>query len=133
MKKDIQYWTEEMLKRHGWYAHFIPDDKSFPYMINIHTHGMSRYDHLDLQICFPMIEAEAYWVLTNIASRIRMGKKFTPGILYPDIIPFMNVEFAEAKEDGRVVLRVIIPDKYGAIRGECSEQWKGCRIYPTSN
>lgn len=122
-----------MLKVHGWYAHYLPEQGAYPYRMNIHTHGMSRFDHLDLQMCFPMTEGEAYWILTNLANQIKEGKKFTPGICYPNILPFMNVEFAEAKEDGRVVLRVIIPDKYGALRGECAEQWRGCRVYPTSN
>lgn len=125
---------EQMLKRHGWYAHYVFDDKEYPYTTNIHTHGLtSKYEHLDLQICFPLQQELAHAILTDIAGEIRNGKKFRPGIKYPDIIRDFDIEFAEARESGRVVLRIIFPDKYGSLRGEYTDQWKGCRVYSSNN
>ena len=133
MKSDVNMWMEEMLKKHGWFIHGNYEDMAFPYSVNIHTHGLESMGHLDLQICFPLALDEAHVVIMTIVHMIRNGKSFTPGIQYPDIINKYKIEFGESKEDGRVVLRVIFPDKYGNIRGEEKEQWKGCRLYPVNN
>lgn len=134
MKDNIEYWVEQMLKKHGWYAHYVFDDKEYPYSTNIHTHGIeTKYNHLDLQICFNLSKELAYTILSYIAGQIRNGNRFTPGIKYPNILPGFDVEFAEAKDGDRIVLRMILPDKYGNVRGELKDQWKGCRIYCSSN
>lgn len=134
MRSDVYLWPEEMLKRNGWYAHFAFDDSSCPYSVNIHTHGLlPKYGHLDLQICFPLDSRLAYDILLEIVYMITQGTKFTPGIRYKHILQYADVEFAEAKDDGRVVLRVILPDKDGNLRGDRSAQWSGCRIYPSCN
>lgn len=48
-------WNAEMMRKHGWYAHFVPDDNKYPNSINYHTHGLEdSFGHPDLQICFPL-------------------------------------------------------------------------------
>lgn len=133
MKSDINLWIDEMVKRHGWYIHFDMLSAECPYYVNIHTHGLSRFDHLDLQICFPLTKEDAYTILLGIVEKIAKGARFVPGIKYPDLLHGYHVEFAEAKEDGRIVLRVILPDKDGDLRGELKDQWKGCRTYFINN
>lgn len=133
MRSDVNLWVEEMAKRHGWYIHFDMLSSDHPYNVNIHTHGLYRFDHLDVQICFPLTREDAYTLLLGIVERISNGDRFAPGIRYPDVLHGHHVEFAEAKEDGRVVLRLILPDRNGDLRGELSDQWKGCRLYFTDN
>ena len=134
MKSDIHLWAEEMLKRNGWYAHYVFDDSSCPYSVNIHTHGLpAKYEHLDLQMCFPLDARLAHDILCEIVFMVSEGIKFTPGIKYKNILQYADVEFAEAKDDGRIVLRVILPDKDGNLRGDRVDQWGGCRIYPSNN
>lgn len=133
MKSNTDLWVDEMVKRHGWYLHFDFMAIGYPYLVNIHTHGLSMFDHLDLQICFPLTKEDAYVIVMNVVEGIKNGRRFAPGLKYRDILYGFDMEFAEAKEDGRNVLRMIFPDKYGNIRGELSDQWKGCRIYFTNN
>lgn len=133
MKSDVNLWMEEMLKKHGWYIHADYEDPTFPYSVNIHTHGLASLNHLDLQICFPLRLDEAHVIITTMVHMIRNGKSFTPGIQYPDIMEKYKIEFGEAIEDGRVVLRAIFPDKYGNVRGEAKGQWRGCRFYFINN
>lgn len=133
MKSDINLWVEEMVKRHGWYIHFDILAIDYPYFVNIHTHGLSMFKHLDLQICFPVTREDAYTILLTVAEKIRGGLKFRPAIKYSGILHGHHVEFAEAKEDGRVVLRIILPDKNGDLRNELKGQWKGCRTYFINN
>lgn len=133
MKSDINLWVDEMVKRHGWYIHFDLLSVDHPYNVNMHTHGLSKYDHIDFQICFPLTKEDAYTIFLDIANKIQKGRKFRPAIKYMDILIGHEVEFAEAKEDGRVVLRIILPDKDGNLRGELKDQWKGCRTYFINN
>lgn len=133
MRSNIDLWMDEMIKRHGWYIHFDLLSVDHPYNINIHTHGLSKFDHIDLQICYSISKEDAYTILLNIVNKIRKGLKFRPAIKYLDILYGHEVEFAEAKDDERIVLRIILPDKDGDLRGELKEQWKGCRTYYINN
>lgn len=133
MKSNIDLWVDEMVKRHGWHIHFDLLSTNYPYNVNIHTHGLSKFDHIDLQICYSVIKEDAYTIFLNIVNKIKKGLKFRPAIKYFDILHGHEVEFAEAKEDGRVVLRIILPDKNGDLRGELKDQWRGCRTYCINN
>lgn len=122
-----------MVRSHGWYLDYDLTDVRFPYCTNIHTHGLVKFNHLDLQICFPLTQEDAQLLSLTIVDKIKHGTRFTPGIKYKDVLHDNDVEFAEAIEDGRVVLRIIFPDKHGNLRGELKEQWKGCRVYFSNN
>lgn len=133
MKSDTNLWVKEMRKRHGWHIDRDLNNPDFPYDANIHTHGLIQFGHLDLQVCYPLNAEDAYILMMVAVERIRAGVTFTPGIKYGDMLCGCDVEFAEAKEDGRVVLRMILPDSTGNLHGDLKEQWKGCRVYHINN
>lgn len=136
-KINIDLWQEEMEKKHGWYIHFVVGDKDFPFGYNIHTHGLTKFNsHPDLQICFPLPKETAAVILRTIAERIKEGKIYSAGIKYSDIIANYDLEFAEAEECGRKVMRVIFPDKHGNIQtydGKPNPQFQGCKFIPNKN
>lgn len=112
-------WSREMMKKNGWYVHYIPDDSQFPNAINFHTHGIAEsFGHLDLQICFPLPPTVAHQIFSMLVDNIKEGYQYLPGIKYPEIIQGdLLVEFMETVECGRPVLRIIFPDKDGTYSG----------------
>lgn len=137
MKQNTDMWWEEMEKKLGWYAHFIFDDPSYPYSVNIHTHLFpDKFGHPDLQICYPLSKESAYNLLLSIAETIRVGKFLAPGMVYSDLLMNYKVEIAEAEDDGRKVMRIIFPDKEGNIQtydGKANPQFDGCKKQFTKN
>jgi len=117
--RQIQEWHMKCLKKHGWYAHFVPDE-SFPLGMNIHTHGLLEGDlhlhHLDLQIVLPLQPEVAQGVLHAVTAKIKGGKVFQDGEKYDGILKAgFLVAFAKALEGERIVLRIILPDPDGKI------------------
>lgn len=125
--------TREMeknsIKKYGWYAHFVFDQTEAPYEINIHTHGLvETANHKDLQICFPLQQQTAHAILSNVIHRIKEGEVFEAGKKYSKILDGYDVLFINANEDGREVLRMIMPNKDGSFEGgAASEQLKATK------
>lgn len=135
-KVNIDLWQEEMEKKYGWYIHFVFGDKSCPSGYNIHTHGLAKFKHPDIQICFPLAKETASGILKTVAGNIKEGKKYFAGMRYSDVITNYEVEIAEAEESGRKVLRIIFPDKNGNFQtydGKPNKQYQGCKFLPNIN
>lgn len=103
-------WQQEQTAKHGWIVHFVVDDDTSPTGFNYHTHGLTRYDHMDLQIVIPLPEKVAMGLFHTMADRIKEGEKFNHGDVVSGIAKNFDVKFYEAVESERPVLRVIIPD-----------------------
>lgn len=125
------------LDKHGWYTHFIFGDDDSPFHMNIHTHGLKeKFNHLDLQICFPVLSDQAHSILiTAIEDHIKKGEKYEAGQKYNGLIVNSQndidaeILFLEAEECGRPVLRMIFPDQDWSFSGELAEkQMIGCKI-----
>lgn len=58
----------------------------------------------------------------NIVENIKKGTVYEPGNKYDKIIQNYKVEFINAKESGRSVLRLLIPDANGKYEGVYAEQ-----------
>ena len=122
---------EKSLKNMGWYAHIILNDHNCPFNYNIHTHGVrENFQHLDLQICFPLDPKNAHTILTNIINQIKSGKKYEIGkpiidnYVLKDNYPFL---FVKTKENSRDVFRIILCDEKKSLDRETmkyNEQWK---------
>lgn len=131
--KRVKEQHDRMMKKFGWYAHYVPDDLTSPTEFNAHTHGFEEsWGHPDVQIVFPLPQEVAHSIFWNIARAIKEGKpfRFSAGKPYADIIEKYHVTFAWAKEGGRRVLRIILPDEKGAFAKDLiaepySIQWKG--------
>lgn len=104
----------EAIKKHGWYVHYVGDDRDVPTGYNAHTHGLvEKYGHPDLQIVCPLPSQVAHGTFWNIVDRIAAGEKFKNGDIVGNIAGNgYKVKFVNAWENDRPVLRVIIPDKH---------------------
>lgn len=117
IKGELDKWHTEMMRKYGWYAHFVLDDfKHAPNGVNIHTHGISAsFDHPDFQICVPLNENIAQEILANLVEMIKSGKKFSADEYYFDVIETWPITFIQTSECGRTVLRLIFPDTDGCL------------------
>jgi hypothetical protein len=121
----------EAMKKCGWYAHFVTQDSESPTGFNVHTHGFRETfnDHPDIQIVFPLPFDVAHGLLWNIADRLKNGERFEAKKSYEKIAGNgYNVTFIRAQENGREVLRLIVPNKDGSLTknkmsGVFREQW----------
>lgn len=123
-------WAREKMEKFGWFAHFVPNDPEYPNSINYHTHGLEQtFGHPDLQISFPLAPDTAHAIFSEVVNKIKEGVKFEPGIKYPEIIGGgLCVEFINAIETNRRVLRLVFPDKDGSYNGEVfSNQFRSNR------
>ncbi len=120
----------ELIEKHGWLSHAVPDDPDVPFGLNVHTHGLEEnFSHTDLQICLPAHPNTCHHILIVVIDRIRAGEKFVAGKRYSDIIVKYDVLFLEAEECGRKVLRLICPDDKGSFASDlATEQMNGCMI-----
>lgn len=104
--------SKRMIKEFGWVAHGVPK--------NYHTHGLQEnFDHPDIQIVFPMPPHICHPLANIVVELIKGGKKFTEGDINFDILAGdFPVRFIKAKECGRDILRMILPDKQGKLLPE---------------
>jgi hypothetical protein len=126
---------KECMERDGFYAHLIADATDCPLGFNAHTHGLLKtWRHRELQIVFPVSPKVAMALFWNCVDKIKLGKKFKNGSVVSDIAGNgYKVKFIKAKESGRDVLRMILPDKAGNldvdnITGNFRHQY--CDIFP---
>ena len=120
----LMAWEKEMMKKHGWYIHFVFDDDT-PFNTNIHTHGLvETYKHRDVQICAPLSQETAQAILAGLVQRIKAGDKFAAGEKVFELIQNYPVTFIKATENDREVLRIIFPDETGNLDpNEMNEVW----------
>ncbi len=116
--------NNESMEKVGWYAHCVPGGDNTPFGFNYHTHGMERsWGHRNIQIVMPLDFTVCHTFANVIVAAVKKGMKFEPNVDYPDIAGGgYTVRFIEAKECGRSVLRMIIPDKNHKYEGDFAEQ-----------
>ena len=118
----VRKMQEESVKKYGWYVHVVQDPRC-PANTNVHTHHLvESFGHKDLQICLNINPKTSHRLLADAISEIKNGVKFEPGKKYGKIINNYQVEFIEAIEEGRSVLRMLIPDENGKYEGIYAEQ-----------
>ena len=116
--KAAKEFERKAIEKYGFYIHFVPGDCACPNHINIHTHGIAEvFGHMDLQICLPLTEGQALPILHNAVNMIKEGEVFEPGRKYSGIAENYNIEFIEAIETNRRVLRMLLPNKHGNYAG----------------
>jgi len=119
------------LENYGWFIHYVPDDPDAggTGMVNAHTHGIQeRFAHPDFQIVLPLDPAIIQRIFENAVDLVKAGTRFKAGEQYSEIIEGFRVLAVAATEDGRPVIRIIIPDKHGClneytINKEYRRQW----------
>jgi hypothetical protein len=98
--------------------HVFGDTANSPSGTNSHTHGLAELrGHHDLQITLPVRPEVAAAVFNRLVHLIlNCGMRFRPGDRCPNVAnAHMDVGFIASRESGRVVLRVILPDREGNI------------------
>jgi hypothetical protein len=117
---------DRSLAEDGYYIHAVVDDASTPYGYNIHTHGLENAGHLDIQVVAPIDLYIAHNYVRKVAEMVMDGKRFKSGdrILIDDSQDVFTagfhdtkyyVKLVDAKESGRSVLRMILPDPAGNL------------------
>lgn len=98
----------------GWYVHNERDDDS-PTSINIHTHGLEEtFNHPDIQLVLPLDNVAYLKLLSKLVESIKSGMRFEQGLIY-SIEKNIDITFVRAKEAGRDILRVVLPDEHGNL------------------
>lgn len=107
----------ECMEKYGWYAHFLYEEGE------MHTHGLPEsFDHPDLEIRLPIEPKLGHSLFCNAVDLIKGGLKFEDGVLCNRIVSNFNVKFVAAIENGRPVLRIILPDPQGEIDEDKMEE-----------
>lgn len=107
------------LKKYGWYAECVEFDTDYPNEFNYHTHGiLENFGHPDFQVCFRIDEKILHQFMCILVVEIQNGNRFLPEQSYMGIIKDFPAKFIEAWENGRKVLRLLIPNKYGNYAGK---------------
>ena len=107
-------WEMEMLASFGWYSHLV-EDQHIETGMNFHTHGLDlSWDHPDIQIVVPYPDV-CKEVANCVVHNIKNGVKYEAGGIYNDIIKDRRVKFVNARENKRIVLRIIFPDTNGNL------------------
>jgi len=97
------------LKNIDWIIHYVIGTEGPGGIVNAHTHGMERYDHLDFQLVLPLVQKQTCEILNTIGIEVQNGRKFEPNIYYIDIFT-CGFRLLPVLETGRKVLRLILPD-----------------------
>lgn len=119
----------ELIKQYGWITHYTFETEKREYngLCNIHTHGLTEtQNHLDLQIVIPLPQNIAHGVITQAISLIKAGTSFKDGDSSSEILNGADVYFRKFQENGRDVLRIILPDEHNKFPedDDCDEYFK---------
>ncbi len=119
---------QQDIHNHGWYAHYVMEDLSeVPIgMNNYHTHGMvESFGHLDFQIVIPIPPKTVHDIFYTLIDLVKEGNCFASVNQSGKILNGYNVAFARATENGREVIRVILPAANGTLdRDKMTDGWE---------
>lgn len=104
-----------LMAEQGWYIHRVRGNAG---LINHHTHGVvESLGCLDFQIMLSMDLASAYCIFANLIKQVKAGADFAFGDYVAGITIDERwlVKLVTAKEHGRFVFRVVLPDYQGRI------------------
>ena len=105
---------QKCIEKYGWYLHHVTDDSFCPNNTNSHTHHLTEsFGHKDFQVCLNIRPDIIHAILTNLVEEIKKGAKYEVGKKYDGILTGYQVEFIDAIETGREVLRLLLPDENG--------------------
>ncbi len=111
-------WEQALIAKFGFYIDYVTGED----YVNIHTHGLDNFNHLDLEIVLPISQDEVACLLHSAVSLIKQGKRFEAGKLYDCFFADRKVLMLSSSEGGREVLRMCVPDKNGRFEGEFEKQ-----------
>lgn len=110
-----------------WDIHYISNnvecsdcgkrEKAFPnYICDAHTHGMSKYDHMEFQLVIDYGPQEICRLLNTMGLRVRHGERFAGGDHVSGLYEDCEVQLREVTDcDGNPILRLVIPDRQNRL------------------
>lgn len=103
-----------MMEEYGFIIHsvFPTDENDASY--SHHTHGLKEnFNHMDLEIALPLPQQLAGQIIHSMVDQIKEGASFEDKLTSDKVIMNYDVHLVRVNEDGREVLRVILPDPEG--------------------
>ncbi len=114
--EQLKAWEASQMEKRGWFGHMTKTDLRYPYGANYHTHGLeTSCKHLDFQLLLPVEVPVANVIFGVLIDKVKEGHKFQDGDIVENVINGYSVKLIEVTEDGRPVLRIIIPDANGSF------------------
>ncbi|WP_182101775.1 DUF4262 domain-containing protein [Niallia taxi] len=103
----------EWMEKYGWVYHY----ENFPgenQVANIHTHGFEEnYNHMDFQIVLKYHPDLVQGIFNTLYYHVKRGKVYESGKYYSEVVSGYDVLMQTFEENGRELLRVILPDENG--------------------
>jgi hypothetical protein len=104
-----------MSKQVDWIIHYVASTADTPAtniegMVNVHTHGLEKHGHSDIQLVVPIAQKQAMDILNTISLSILDGKSYDEGYHEMDGVLSCGCWVEAHQEVNRVVLRFIFPD-----------------------
>jgi hypothetical protein len=116
LQEKIERMDREALRKYGWFARFVPSGADTPFGISYHTYGLPRLvGQPDLQVCLNVSRLVLHGLITVVIGKMKAGEVIQPGRIYYNVDENLPVQFIEAREGGRPVLRMILPDRAGCF------------------
>lgn len=110
--------ASEWTVRKGVVAHYVPAAAGGVW-INAHTHGLDdACGHPDFQVVLPVSMGLCRDLFAELSALVAAGRRFEPGHRIRGVVKGLSVMVADAEEDGRHVLRVLLPDAEGRLPGD---------------
>lgn len=111
---------QNCIREYGFFVHLVPTGDVHG-QCNYHTHGVfDTFGHLDFQIVLPVPQNVVGALFHMLVNEVKSGKKFEAGVEYYGMVvdPKMPTVFKLVWEQGRQVLRMLIPDPKGVVPGQ---------------
>lgn len=111
------------------FYHYVVDDKTMPFHINAHTHGLDKYNHLEFECALPYTAKDMEQIFNILAYLvIRKGNHFEEGCytnILTDNYRLYFVEMPDHFDEAKTILRSIYPDDDGKMPWEdgCEEHY----------
>lgn len=108
----------------NWIVHYVTDsicdmcgDNNTPHfkpnLCNAHTHGLRElYGHPEFQFVLNIGMKTVLPILNHLGLMVKSGRRFKAGDSVSGIILGYDIRLFEATDNGKKVLRVVVPDQY---------------------
>lgn len=96
----------------NWKIHCVAGEKLLPGMVDAHTHGLNKYNHLELQFVLAYPTKYIGAILNEIGKKISKGKKLKEGELIRVSVLSCDLKVVKTTDAfDEPIFRIIIPDE----------------------
>lgn len=128
MFNDFKAREKELMDEYGFVIHNVFPDSNDGSLWSHHTHGLKEnFGHMDLEIVLPINPNIANAVLHGMVECIKEGECYENKLISDKVIRDYEVQLIKVHdENGRELLRVILPDANGKFPSDkdCADVYK---------